>query len=173
VPSEPASFRAQFEALFEEHFQRVYRVLDRLTDDGELAADLAQDAFARLYQRGSVPDQPGAWVITVAMNLLRNARSTVSRRGRLLTPARAALAHGEPTLSPMEGAAAGEERRRVRDALDNLPERDRAMLLLMAEGYAYKDIAAALELNEASVGTLLARARSAFRNAYGEAPDAP
>jgi RNA polymerase sigma-70 factor (ECF subfamily) len=47
------------------------------------------------------------------------------------------------------------------------------MLLLQAEGYSYRDIAAALELHEASVGTLLARARRAFLTAYGSRSDAP
>jgi RNA polymerase sigma factor (sigma-70 family) len=55
----------------------------------------------------------------------------------------------------------------VRAAIDRLPERERRMLLLRAEGYSYRDIAAALDLNEASVGVLLARARRAFREAYG------
>jgi RNA polymerase sigma-70 factor (ECF subfamily) len=66
-----------------------------------------------------------------------------------------------------------ESRRRVRVAVDRLPERERHLLLLRAEGYSYRDIALSLELNEASVGTLLARARTAFREIYEEAPDAP
>jgi len=45
------------------------------------------------------------------------------------------------------------------------------MLLLRAEGYSYREIASALQLNEPSVGTLLARAKRAFREAY-EKPDA-
>ena len=47
------------------------------------------------------------------------------------------------------------------------------MLLLQTEGYSYRDIAAALELKEGSVGTLLARARRAFLTAYGSGSDAP
>ncbi len=60
----------------------------------------------------------------------------------------------------------------MRAAIDRLPERERRLLLLRAEGYSYRDMAAALDLNEASVGTLLARARQAFRECYGD-PDAP
>jgi DNA-directed RNA polymerase specialized sigma24 family protein len=40
----------------------------------------------------------------------------------------------------------------------------------MAEGYSYRDIAAALDLRETSVGTLLARAKRAFRENYGGGP---
>jgi RNA polymerase sigma-70 factor (ECF subfamily) len=56
--------------------------------------------------------------------------------------------------------------------MDVLPERDRKLLLLQAEGFSYRDIASALGLNEASVGTFLARARRAFRTAYEEPADA-
>jgi len=34
------------------------------------------------------------------------------------------------------------------------------------EGYSYRELAVALHLTETSVGTLLARARLAFRKAY-------
>jgi RNA polymerase sigma-70 factor (ECF subfamily) len=61
----------------------------------------------------------------------------------------------------------------VRSAIDRLPERERRLLMLRAEGYAYRDIAAALELNEASVGTLLARAKRMFVESYQGAHDAP
>ena len=61
----------------------------------------------------------------------------------------------------------------VRSTLDRLPDRERGLLLLWAEGYSYRDMARALEIHEASVGTLLARARSAFRETYGARHDAP
>ena len=56
---------------------------------------------------------------------------------------------------------------------DRLAERDRQMLLLRADGYAYRELAAALGLNESSVGTLLARAKRAFREAYEGGANAP
>ena len=67
---------------------------------------------------------------------------------------------------------AAETRRRVRAALDQVPERDRHLLLLRAEGYSYRELAQALELNEPSVGVFLARARATFRVAYGVTDEA-
>jgi len=167
------SFHDRFSALFDAQFQRLFRYLHRLSGERELAADVAQEAFVRLYRRGSLPDSPEAWLITVAMNLYRNEKSTRSRRLRLLTPARAERSLADAPPSPEQGAEAGETRRRVRAALEGLAERDRRLLLLQAEGYRYRDIAAALGLNEASVGVMLARARREFRAAWDEAPDAP
>lgn len=158
-----ASFDARFTELFDAHFSRVFRVLDRSADDPALAADLAQEAFIRLYQRGSLPDAPEAWLISVALNLLRNAASTRSRRHRLMTPARGEYAHSDVPAAPDDAVMGSETRARVRAVLDSLPERDRELLLLSADGYGYREIGAALGLNEASVGTLLARARRAFR----------
>jgi RNA polymerase sigma factor (sigma-70 family) len=167
------SFHDSFVGLFETHFERLYRYLDRVSGEPELAADIAQETFVRLYRRGALPDAPAAWLISVAMNLFRNAQSSRSRRRRLLTVARGERIHGDPPPSPEEAMLADDTRQRVRRAIDRLPERERNLLLLHAEGYGYRDIAAALELNEHSVGTLLARARRAFRQCYEESADAP
>ena len=167
------SFDDQFVELFNAHFHRIFRVLDRLSGEPDLAADLSQEAFIRLHQRGSLPDVPEAWLISVAMNLLRNVKSTGSRRRRLLTVARAEYAHSDPPPRPDQAAEADDSSGRVRAAIAGMPERERRLLLLRAEGYSYRDIASALRLNEASVGTLLARATRAFRAHYEAASDAP
>jgi len=172
-PEKTPSFHERFAELFEAHFGRIYRYLNRLSGDRELAADVAQEAFVRLYQRGSVPDTPVAWLISVAMNLFRNEASARSRRLKLLTPARGESVLGDPPPSPERSLEAKDSRKRVRLVLDRMPERDRDMLLLRAEGYSYRDIALALGLNEASVGVFLARARRAFREIYGESSNAP
>ena len=163
-----ASFHDHFVELFDAHFPRLYRYLDRLTGDPELAADLGQEAFVRLYRRGSLPDAPEAWLITVAMNLLRSERSTRRRRERLMTRSRGEAVHSDPAPAPDTRVLATDERARVRQVLDRIPEREQRLLLLRAEGYSYRDLARALELNEASIGVLLARARQAFRKLYEE-----
>ncbi|HET6796523.1 MAG TPA: sigma-70 family RNA polymerase sigma factor [Gemmatimonadales bacterium] len=164
------SFEQQLAALFPTQFPRLFRFLDRLSGDPDLAADLAQEAFVRLNRRGEMPDSPELWLVTVALNLFRNERSTRARRTRLLTEARAesVLADPAPLASQRQGF---DSPARVRMALDHLPDRDQRLLLLRAEGYSYREIATALDLNQSSIGTLLARAKRAFRQAY-EGPDA-
>jgi len=159
--SEP--FHDQFVRLFEAHFPRLFRYLNRLSGDRELAADLAQEAFVRLYRRGALPDTPGPWLVSVALNLFRNERSTRSRRLRLLTPARGERIQGDPPAAPEQAALAEDSRRRVRRVLERLPEREQSLLLLRAEGFSYREMAQALRVKEGSVGVLLARARRSFR----------
>lgn len=168
-----SAFRAEFVALFDVHFQRLYRYLDRLSGEPDLAADLAQDAFVRLYRRGALPDAPEAWLISVAMNLFRNVKASRSRRRRLLTVSRGERVYSDPPRPPDEASDSADARRRVRSVLDRMTERERHLLLLRAEGYSYRDLATALRLNEASVGVLLARAKRAFRESYEDAFDAP
>ena len=167
-----SSFDARFTALFDAGFARLHRVLDRLSGDPDLAADIAQETFIRLYARGSLPDSPDAWLISVAMNLLRNAMTSRKRRERLLSLVRGERLHSDPAPAAEDSALAEDARARVRRALDRLPERERQMLLLRVEGYEYREIALALGVNEASVGVMLARAKRAFRDRYEEASHA-
>ena len=54
----------------------------------------------------------------------------------------------------------------MRRALCELKADQVALILLRAEGLSYAELAAELQLNPASVGTLLARAQEAFRKEY-------
>jgi RNA polymerase sigma-70 factor (ECF subfamily) len=166
------SFRDDFVELFNAHFQRLHRYLDRLSGDPELSADIAQETFMKLYERGVLPDTPGAWLVTVATNLLRNVQTTRARRTHLLKIVPDAQMFADRPVSPAYAADPRDVPRRVRAALDRMPERDRQMLLLRAEGYNYKEIAEALDLRESSVGTLLARAKRIFRDLYEEKSNA-
>lgn len=166
------SFRDEFAELFNEQFDRLYRYLDRLSGDPDLAADVAQETFVKLFERGSMPDAPQAWLISVAMNLFRNAHTTRTRRARLLKVVPEAEMFTDRSVAPTRPPENRELERRVRRALDGIPERERQMLLLRAEGFSYREIAEALHVNETSVGTLLARAKQAFRERYEEKFDA-
>lgn len=158
---------ASFEALFLEHWPRVYGVLVRLVGDRAEAEDLALETFWQLYQRP--PEQRGSlggWLYRVATNLGYNAlRAAQRRQGYEDTAGREALIHS-PAPQPPELAERAETRRRVRAVLNTLPARDAQLLLLRHSGFAYKEIAAALGVAPASVGTLLARAEAEFAARY-------
>lgn len=163
-----SEFEQLVQRLFEEHFGSLFRYLDRLSGDPELAADIAQETFVRLCESERVPDDPRAWLVTVANNLYRDDRRRARRRSLLLAR-RAGKA--EPTSAPPAPDAAlvrQEERAMVRAALERLHPRDRRLLLLRHEGFTYREIAQVLGVAGASVGTLLVRATAAFRAAFRE-----
>lgn len=165
-------FEAAFREEFATRFAPLYRYLNRLTGDPDLAADIAQEAFVRLYQRGEMPADPKLWLVSVAHNLFRDERRRTTRRGRLLLRYTPEQDSNRP--EPDDALIRSEARSTARAALDRLAQRERMLLLLRHEGYSYQEIAAAIGVAPSSVGTLLARAVAAFRRAYeggGHAPD--
>jgi RNA polymerase sigma-70 factor (ECF subfamily) len=163
------SFPEAVAALYQAHFASLFRYLDRLTGDPDLAKDLAQDTFVRLHRRGALPDDPRAWLAAVATNLLRDHQRQARRRAELVVEYAGDAA--PPSERPAADAAimVHEAQSQVRAALDALPERDRMLLLLRHEGYSYRELAHAANVAEGSVGTLLVRATRLFRNAVGAA----
>ena len=163
--SDAESFDAIFRRLFDEQFPSLFRYLHRLTGDADLAEDIAQEVFVKLYQRGAMPDDSRGWMGAVANNLLRDDKRTSKRRLRLLASRPDDLTSGSSPEFADEAVLSDERRDAVRAALGRLPERDRKMLLLRHEGYSYREIAHSLGITETSVGSLLLRATSAFQAA--------
>jgi RNA polymerase sigma factor (sigma-70 family) len=168
-----ADFEKQFADFFTREFGRLFRYLDRSWGDAELAADIAQETLVRLYQRGAFPHDPRAWIVTVANNLLRDEHRRTRRRRGLLERDGAAAGPQFQAPTPDAVLITHEQQLAVREALQDLPVRDRQMLLLRHEGYSYREIARALDLGETSVGSMLLRATRAFRDAYKARQNAP
>src|SRR5712671_3684764 len=79
------SFERAFRMLFEKRAASLQRYLRILSGDHGLADDVVQECFIRLYRRGSMPDSPQAWLVTVAHDLLRalSAKRIASARRAL------------------------------------------------------------------------------------------
>jgi len=161
-------FEDAFAALFADQAARLYGYLSRLSGDAELAEDIVQECFVKLYRRGAMPEDPKAWLVTVAHNLWRDDRRRETRRGRLLLTHGAELPSGALPAATDAATLAAERVEAVRRALGRLTLRDRQLLLLRHEGYGYREIADVLQLAPSGIGTMLARAKDAFRKAYHE-----
>lgn len=164
--SRDEAFTEDFRRIFAEEFESLFRYLCRLTGDPALAADTAQEAFVRLYQRGERPRETRAWLAAVSNNLVRDEYRRTTRRRNLREANPTMFVYAEPDPAPDEELVLRERRRRVRQALDRLPDRYRRALLLRQEGYSYREIASALDYRASGVGKLIVRATRAFRTAY-------
>jgi RNA polymerase sigma-70 factor, ECF subfamily len=166
LEGDPGSFDDAIAALFRERFPMLYRYLKRVSGDATLADDVAQESFVRLHARGSMPADPGAWLVAVANNIVRDEYRTSKRRRRLL--ALWVQPNEESRSPPLSDAQLLTQEREttVRQALDMLPLRDRRLLILRHEGFSYREIAEALGVASSSIGTLLARATAALAQAY-------
>jgi RNA polymerase sigma-70 factor, ECF subfamily len=152
-----------FDSIFAELYPSLYRYLHRLTADADAAEDIAQEAFVRLLKQALPDDEVRPWLFTVAMNLVRDRARKTERRQRLLTTAPELVTRRPLPDEDMERA---ERIMVVRDVLDELPERDRQLLLMREEGFKYDEIAAVIGVAPASVGTLIARALKKFVATY-------
>lgn len=155
-----------FEAAYRHHWAALFRYVDRLVGDADLAADVVQEAFVRLLDQTLPDEEVRRWLFTVATNLVRDDARMSARRRRLLAERyeQADLAH-DPAELPDRAVLRAERVAAVRAALAEMPERDRRLLLMREEGFRYAEIAEVIKVAPGSVGTLLARALRRFTEA--------
>ena len=158
-----------FDVVFSRHYQHVARILARVVRDPARAEELAVDVFWKFHRHAeSVDGNPAAWLYRTAVRVGLDELRRRTRRERY----EKLLGFLKPSPTPEELHAAAQEQTNVRTVLAILPPAQAQLLLLRSHGLSYNEVAAALNLNPASVGTLLGRAQQAFRkeyvNRYGE-----
>jgi RNA polymerase sigma-70 factor (ECF subfamily) len=156
-------------ALYEELYPGLVRYLHSKVWDADRARELAQEAFVRAL--GSRPDDPRAWLFTVAANLARDEARLVVRRKKHLALLRTEVLAESEKIDPVAMMEAEERALAVRRALDALGERDREVLLLRNAGLGYPEIAQRTGLAVGAVGTTLCRARKRLVEAHASLED--
>jgi RNA polymerase sigma-70 factor, ECF subfamily len=155
---------ADWAEVYRTTFEDLVRYLYRKVWDAERAQDLAQEAFVRVLD--DQPDNARAWLFTVASNLARDEVRTVIRRRRHLTLIKAEKDDIDPAPDPIETMDRKQKQEAAREALGQLSERDREVLLLWDAGFDYNAIAEQTGLAIGAIGTTLSRARKRLVAAY-------
>lgn len=151
-----------FGRLVERYMRRAYYAALGLVGTREDALDLSQEAFARAFRARLTidPDRPFyAWLYQILRRLCFNFLRDRSSRRRKLEAAGWWLADEAATRSaamdPARGLEREEARRRVAEAIDRLPAREREVLVLKEfEGLKYREIA---KLAGIPIGTVMSR----------------
>lgn len=155
------------EAIFRAQYERIARIIAGVIRDPARAEELAVEVFLK-WERTRKAHGEGAegWLYRTALRMALNEL----RRGALLSRYERVLefvtAGKFGASTPHEIYAAEEERRRVRAVLAAIEPRQAEMLLLRSNDFSYRELASTLNLNPASVGTLLSRALEAFRKEF-------
>lgn len=162
-----------FEELVLRYQSRLLSILEHLVPTRDLAEDLTQEVFLRVYRarKTYVPCAKfSTWLFTIANNVARNALRSRSRRKEVNVSPGSNGDSGANAIEKMALAASGlmptrqldkvEMAEVVRIAMDSLNERQRmALLLSKFENMSYSDIAQTMDLSTQAVKSLLSRAR--------------
>jgi RNA polymerase sigma-70 factor (ECF subfamily) len=154
--------RARFERAIAPHLDAAYNLARWLTGKDHDAEDVVQEAYLRAFQflDGFRGGDGRAWLLAI----VRNTCYTWLERNRA-GPAMAAFEedrHSSPddALDPEKLLLRKEDRRLLREALEELPVEFREVLVLRElEGFSYKEIAGIANVPIGTVMSRLARAR--------------
>ena len=171
-----AGDEASFELLLHRYRTPLVNFLYRMVRNREQAEDLAQDVFLRVY-RAREDYVPSAkfttWLFRIATNLALNSVRD-NRYQKLETSIDTPVVDDEgderpldiPEKNPNIEQHLVEEARRkmIRHAIDKLPEKQRAAVLLHKyQELDYAEIAKILSCSESALKSLLFRAYEALR----------
>ncbi len=176
--------RAEFERMARAYEREIYNSALRMTRDADDAADLAQEALAKAY--GSYYQfRPGtnfkAWVFRILTNTYINEYRRRQRAPEQVEldeaaadqAARLELERGATESEPERVVLADIAEQEVQDALDDLPEVFRLVVILSdLHGLSYEDIANILGIPIGTVRSRLFRGRRLLRRTlqrYAEA----
>lgn len=162
---------SELEAIFHAQYERITRVIAGVTKDPARAEELAVEVF--LKWRRTPPshgENVEGWLYRTA---IRTGLDELRRQARRSAYERLVdLVRRSP--SPHDVLVMREEQQRVRVVLGRIAPRDAELVILRSQGFSYEELASTLSLKPTSVGTLLGRAKEAFRKEYvrrfGEVP---
>src|SRR3954468_23315674 len=149
--------------LLEEQIPALRRYAFALVRDPDAADDLVQDCLERALSRWYLRRAEGdlrAWLFTILRNLYINAYRARQRRG-----VGATLDETHSSIAPIAPEQeAGLQARDVLAAIDQLPEEQKSLLLLIGvEDLSYEQAARVLAIPIGTVMSRLSRARQRLR----------
>jgi RNA polymerase sigma-70 factor (ECF subfamily) len=161
---------AAFEPLVRRYEARLMNVLLRFVRDRELARDLSQETFLRVFERLDQFDPSrrfGPWLFRIGVNL---ALDFMRKRKRRIWPVLFGDSRSEKAPDPAiaDPRRALDLEQEVRHVLESIPEKYRTVLILRdLENFSNSEIAAILNRKEATIRWRLVEARLRFEQLWG------
>ena len=153
--------------LFHTHYDGMVRLAVLLVGDRSSAEEVVQDAFVKMHMRQrrlGDPERMGAYL---RQSVLNGARSHLRWRG--VRRRRAVPADATVLTTPERSALDSDRRRQILTALDELPHRQREVIVMRYWlDWSEHEIATALGISPGAVKTHGHRARQALAARLGE-----
>lgn len=170
-----------FAELVRRYERPLYNFILRSVRRRERADELLQDVFLKVVQRSSDfkgQSKLSTWLYTIARNLcIDHSRKMVFRRHQSLDAPRAGAEDG-PTLlertaaegaEPDRAAVMEDLKRRIADAVEELPEEQREVFLMRhVQGMRFKDIADVIGVPENTVKSRMRYALERLQRALAD-----
>jgi len=163
--------RQAFAALVGRHSAEIYQLAFRLTRHRELAADVAQDTWIRVWKglhsfRGEAAF--GTWIYRITVNTAASARRKQGRQ-QTLDLTEAPEAEAPESVLPERNIDQAELRSRLDRALQSLPAGLRTVVVMKdVEGWSHHEIASALEISVTAAKVRLHRAHQRLQRRLHE-----
>ena len=156
--------------------------LTKICRNREQAQDLFQETFKRVHEKGHTLKSSHfkSWLYTIATRVALDGHRRGSRV-RMVSlnqpagcdgdncPELAATTAAEDCLDPSQEAVRAEQKEQVRRALESLPDKQRATVILAYyQGLSYREVASVLEC---SIGTVKTQMFRALRTLAQRLPD--
>lgn len=165
--------RPTLESIIAEHEPRVRRLAQRLTGWSDDADDLVQDVFVAVLEhlpRFRGESSVATWVTAITLNRCRAWRRRKMLRRLFRSRAHASAMPEMP--SAVDRLHDAERHERVRQAVRDLPPRDRELIVLRhLEQMELDDIAAVVGASRGAVEVRLHRARAKLKQALRDLVD--
>lgn len=151
-----------FKAWLGEHRGIIVKVTRSFAGSPSDADDLQQELMLQIWT--SLPSyggqaKPSTWLYRVCLNTALTWHRGAARRERRIEPRADLGSLPADASSPAESAGQRELVDRLYAAIQSMPEFERALVLLMLDGLAYREISEVTGLTENHVGVALTRAR--------------
>ncbi|HEY3335290.1 MAG TPA: sigma-70 family RNA polymerase sigma factor [Candidatus Limnocylindrales bacterium] len=156
------SIDEMIERQYQDHAAAVRGKALQLTRDPELAADVTQEAFLRLFTEasaGRMPENVPGWLYRTSANLIVSG----ARHRAVAYRYAPRLVRDEQPAQPEAIALLREDQDAMAAALSRLAAPDRVILGLAAYNVTGREMATALGRSEVATRALLSRARGRLR----------
>ena len=142
--------KEEFKVLFDTYFDSVRSYLFYRGADKELATDLAQDVFMRIWEKQSAIESKG--VLRLLYKIAGDMFISRYRRETLELNYRKALKSNDHNTTPEDQVQYNELKENYAKALERLSEKQRIVFLMARmEGLKYREIAERLNISVKAV----------------------
>lgn len=146
-----------FRQIYKHHYKTVFGFCYRMIGDMEIAKDISQETFTKLYElslKEHHPDKILSWLYKVAGNRCLNHL----KRGKMIRNVNREL--DQPGIeydNPEKMFIKNESIETIRNIINQLKPKQKMLILMYQDGFSYKELAKATEIPYNSIGKTLWR----------------